>query len=78
MYNPGQHWVNIVIKRIIINDIMDLIGYYWIKRWLGREDSNLRMPASKAGALGHLATPHREARNLRNFASRRKRSESEI
>jgi hypothetical protein len=26
--------------------------------WLGREDSNLRMPASKAGALGHLATPH--------------------
>ena len=26
--------------------------------WLGREDSNLRMPGSKPGALGHLATPH--------------------
>ena len=26
--------------------------------WLGREDSNLRMPVPKTGALGHLATPH--------------------
>ena len=28
------------------------------KIWLGREDSNLRMPVPKTGALGHLATPH--------------------
>ncbi len=27
--------------------------------WLGREDSNLRIPVSKTGALDHLATPHR-------------------
>ena len=26
--------------------------------WLGREDSNLRMPVPKTGALGRLATPH--------------------
>ena len=26
--------------------------------WLGREDSNLRMPVPKTGALDHLATPH--------------------
>ena len=25
--------------------------------WQGRQDSNLRMPGSKPGALGHLATP---------------------
>ena len=28
---------------------------------LGRQDSNLRMAAPKAAALGHLATPHRGA-----------------
>ena len=26
-------------------------------RWLGWEDSNLRMPESESGALDHLATP---------------------
>ena len=31
--------------------------------WLGRKDSNLRMPESKSGALTNLATPQR--RNLR-------------
>jgi hypothetical protein len=29
------------------------------KSWLGREDSNLRVPLPKSGALGHLATPQR-------------------
>ena len=28
-----------------------------ILKWLGREDSNLRMPIPKTGALDHLATP---------------------
>jgi hypothetical protein len=26
--------------------------------WLGKKDSNLRMPESKSGALTNLATPH--------------------
>ena len=35
------------------------------KFWLGRKDSNLRMPESKSGALTSLATP--QLLNQRNF-----------
>ena len=38
--------------------IFSILAIIFSEYWLGREDSNLRMPASKAGALGHLATPH--------------------
>ncbi len=35
--------------------------------WLGRQDSNLRMPESKSGALTSLATAHsKEVRILTN------------
>ena len=40
-------------------------GFHYSKKyresWLGREDSNLRMPIPKTGALDHLATPQRDA-----------------
>jgi hypothetical protein len=35
--------------------LCDLRRYMY---WLGRKDSNLRMPESKSGALTSLATPH--------------------
>ncbi len=30
-------------------------------RWLGKKDSNLRMPESKSGALTNLATPQQRS-----------------
>src|SRR3954469_6445408 len=35
--------------------------------WLGRKDSNPRMPESKSGALTSLATPHPVLTNLRHL-----------
>lgn len=35
------------------------------ERELGRQDSNLRMPGPKPGALPDLATPHQDGSNSR-------------
>ena len=37
-----------------------------VVEWQGREDSNLRMPGSKPGALGLLATPHLSSKLIRS------------
>ena len=46
-------------KRVDFESVIVIYKGIQMKSWLGREDSNLRVPLPKSGALGHLATPQR-------------------
>jgi hypothetical protein len=50
---------------------MLLPGSRPMKVWLGRKDSNLRMPESKSGALTNLATPQYGRTPMRATVERR-------
>ena len=47
-----------------IDGIVCALGFAsGLERELGRQDSNLRMPGPKPGALPDLATPHQDSHN---------------
>ena len=43
------------------------LSSFLLKVWLGRKDSNPRMPESKSGALTNLATPHNFFLEIKNI-----------